>query len=124
MPRPCELSAGNDKGFAIGFSRNGEGLNFQCYRPLCLDGCALLQDYCKQGPALWEVASQRHAASLAQSHRAQAGLTYRTRWADGLRESLQPMTREQVWTQLAVAHLYEGVGDRQNSACQDLGFSG
>jgi len=39
----------------IGFARNGEELNFQCYRPLCLDGCALLRDYCKQGPALWEV---------------------------------------------------------------------
>ena len=34
------------------------------------------------------------------------------------------MTREQVWTQLAVARLYEDVGDRQNSACQELGFSG
>ena len=117
------LTLAYDPTSLLGFARNGEGLDFQCYRPLCLDGCELLRDYGKQGTALWEVARQRHAARAEQSPRAQQGLTYRSLWAEGLPEAVQPLPRELVWTQLAVARLYEGIGHRQNSACQMLGLA-
>ena len=93
----------------IALEKEVEGLAFQCYRPLCLDGCDLLRRW---SPDHW---------GYSQTPRAQQGLTYRSFWPHGLKLKDAPIAPATVWAQLAVARLYRGFGDRQNSACQIFG---
>ena len=94
----------------LALGKEASGMAFQCYRPLCLDGCALLRGW---SPDYW---------GTSQTPRAQQGLTYRSFWPQGLELKDAPLPPATVWTQLAVASLYQGFGDRQNSACQPFGF--
>lgn len=94
----------------IALGKEDSGVAFQCYHPLCLDGCALLTG--------WSHSSWGHS----QTARAQQGLTHRAFWPDGVKLEGAPLPPSTVWTQLAVARLYQGIGDRQTSQCQVLGF--
>ena len=109
----------------IGLANRDGGLSFQCYRPLCLNGCNYLRAFCiepeEDGKVffrenLWEYARDQHGNSYAQAHFASQGQTYRCPWEHGLGKATrdaeppqhlpEPLSSQIVWTQLAVARVY------------------
>ena len=71
----------------------GGKLAFQCFAPLCLAGCGLLESYCMEPAAdgtiffrenHWENARDQHGNLMSQAMKASAEQPYRSCWEFGL----------------------------------------
>ncbi|MFN8611330.1 MAG: hypothetical protein U0931_27545 [Vulcanimicrobiota bacterium] len=110
------LTLQHESTILLALGRHDRTVHFECYRPLCLSGCELLRS-----PLGWEDRIHLHSLPVSRA-RAEQGLTYRDYLPSGIQHRLQPLGREIIWTQMAVARLYAGVGNSCPAPCQALGF--